>query len=113
MNHQIPIEDNLMLKSLVLLGIVLSCTACQTTDLDSAIQKNLPAICKNAELGHLTFQALGEAVSKTSRNREAAIYASLEAICLNPAGQTTASVLISAISTYALLAQQWKKGEGK
>lgn len=90
----------------LLLFVAAACLAlagCQTTSIDSAIQKNLPQICSAATTAHAAFIAASAAgtISDRTIRKEAAAWSALQPICANPRGQTSASILVAAASAYA------------
>ncbi|EFG2886016.1 cell wall anchor protein [Escherichia coli] len=91
----------LALAAAALLTLAAGCTP----STDAAIRDNLPKVCSGASIAHTAFTAVAAAGSipaKTVR-REAIAWAALEPLCANPGSQTTASVLVAAAQSYAVI----------
>ncbi len=67
------------------------------------IRESLPNICRNAEKAHTAFEILAATgkVSQSTQDREAAAYANLKPLCVDPGSQTPADVLLAAVRAYA------------
>lgn len=98
----------MQIKSFLLCALAvcsLALAGCVTTDIDSAVQKSLPSICKNADTAHIAFVAVAEAgqVKASIVQKEAAAYAALQPLCANPSQQTAATVLVQALTLYTTM----------
>lgn len=86
--------------SLVLAG-------CQTTmtQIDDTIQKNLPAACELIATAHAGFVTINAAhhLSASVVKKEAAAFAGVASICVDPTHVTTSSALIIAANAYAAI----------
>jgi hypothetical protein len=80
-------------------------SACQTTSIDGAIQRNLPQICSAAATAHSAFVIVASTGNIRERTvaREAAAYAALDAICKDPGSVTAATALVRAAEAYAAI----------
>lgn len=95
-----------MLRTLPMLaGCVVALSACQTTSIDSAIQRNLPQICSAAATAHSAFIIVASTGNIKSRTvaREAAAYAALDVVCKDPSSVTAATALVKAAEAYAAI----------
>ena len=83
----------------------LALPACSTTSIDTAIQRNLPAICSAAGTAHAAFVAVSVsgAIKPKTIAKEAAAWSALETLCIAPQGATAASVLVKAADAYATI----------
>lgn len=94
------------MRTLLLAAAALSLASCTTTsNIDTAIQKNLPQICSAAATAHSAFvivASTGEIKQSTVR-KEAAAFAALEAVCAAPEGVTGANALVAAANAYAAI----------
>ena len=104
------------IMSLISLAVVagsLALTGCVTTDIDSAVQKSLPAICKNADTAHIAFTAVAATgrVKVSTVQKEANAYAALQPLCANPSQQTAATVLIQALTLYTTMSTALKEAQ--
>ncbi|HTO32077.1 MAG TPA: cell wall anchor protein [Pararhizobium sp.] len=94
-----------MRSLLIMAAACLALSACTTTSIDAAIQKNLPQICSAAGTAHSAFvvvAAAGSIKPKTAA-KEAAAWAALESVCTAPETATAASVLVRAAEAYAAI----------
>lgn len=102
------------IKSILVCAVAsLALTGCVTTDIDNAVQKSLPAICKNAETAHIAFTAVAATgrVKASTVEKEAAAYAALQPLCANPSQQTAATVLIQALTLYTTMSSALKEAQ--
>lgn len=90
---------------LIAASACLALAGCQTASIDEAIQRNLPQICSAATTAHDAFTAVAitGAVSASTVRREEAAWNALQPLCTNPAGATSASVLVAAAAAYATI----------
>lgn len=90
----------------------LSLAGCQT--LDDRIAASLPAICANAAQAHAAFTlaTLTGRVPDRTIALEAAAWRSLQGPCADPTGADTATVLVAAAQSYALIADALNEAEG-
>lgn len=104
-----------MLKTLPLLAAVcLVLPACQTTQIDAAIQKNLPQVCSAAATAHSAFvvvAATGDIKPKTVA-KEAAAYQALATVCAAPESVTAATALVRAAEAYAIITIALREAKG-
>ncbi|WP_244479381.1 cell wall anchor protein [Rhizobium sp. Leaf384] len=95
-----------MLKTLLLIAAAcLVLPACQTVQIDAAIEKNLPKVCSAAATAHSAFvvvAATGNLKAKTIA-KEAVAWRALEVVCDDPQGVTTANALVKAAEAYAVI----------
>lgn len=88
--------------------IALALSACTTTgsNLDVAIQKNLPQICRTATQAHSAFVIAASAgqISQRTINKEAAAWGAIESICADPSSVNTSNALVVAATAYATIA---------
>ena len=91
------------MKFFLVFALSLLLAACQSTKLDVALQKNLPAICRGADNVHTVFIAAtftGKIKESTIR-KEAAGYAALQAFCNDPSSITSQTAVAAAAQAYA------------
>ena len=92
----------------VLILSVASLSACSTlgnSQVDTAIQQNLPKVCSALEIAHVTFSAVaatGKIGSKTVA-KEAAAYAGVETICADPSHTTAVDAVVKVAQAYAIV----------
>lgn len=92
----------------------LSLAGCSTTSqIDTAIQKNLPAVCQGASTAHIAFVAVAATgrVSERTMRREQAAYDALAPLCVDPSKATTAAVLVAAVNAYATITVALREAE--
>ena len=91
------------MKIFVAIFLSLLLTACQSTKLDAALQKNLPVICRTANNLHTAFLAAAASgnISDAKIRKEAAGYDSLQAFCADPGSVNSQNLLIAAAQAYA------------
>lgn len=104
------------IKSILLCALAVASLAlagCVTTDIDRAVQKSLPAICKNAETAHVAFVAVAATgrVKASTVQKESQAYAALQPLCANPSEQTAATVLIQALTLYTTMSTALKEAQ--
>lgn len=97
------------MQKLIVLGLVGALAGCQTTSIDTAIQKSAPQICAAAQSIHEAFVASG-AGSIKDKAREAAAWSVLVPICADPTSVTATTVAI-AIAQAAVIAQLAKRSK--
>lgn len=88
--------------------------ACQTTQIDAAIQKNLPQVCSAAATAHSAFvvvAATGGIKAKTVA-KEAAAYQALATVCTDPESVTAATALVRAAEAYAIITIALREAKG-
>lgn len=93
-------------------GLLLAgCTT--TTKIDTAIQKNLPAVCQAASTAHVAFVAVAATAKVSDRTirREQLAYDALVPLCANPSSATTADVLVAAVNAYATITVALREAE--
>jgi len=93
---------------------MLALAGCQTTSIDTAIQKNLPQVCSAATSAHAAFVvvAAGGSISDRTIRKEAAAWSALQPICANPSGQTTSTILVAAAAAYATITVALREAGG-
>lgn len=95
----------------ITLASSLALAGCNTTGIDNAVQKNLPAICASAEILYAGYSA---AVANGSAKPNSAIdttIAGLKPLCADPANQNSATVLMQVAVLYATLTSQVRKAK--
>ncbi len=93
-----------MAGSLVL--SVLSLSACQTTSqVDTAIEQNLPKVCSALEIAHVAFSAVAATgkIKPATVSKEVAAYAGVETICSDPAHTTAVDAVVKVAQAYAVI----------
>lgn len=94
---------------------VAALSACQTTQIDAAVQKSLPQICSAAMTVQPALQVAeqgGKITGKTAAAVDAA-YASLTPLCASPSTQTAASALVAATIAYVTISDALKQAQTK
>lgn len=104
-----------MLKSVFYAGLAacLALAGCQTTSIDTQVQKSLPVVCKSASDARPIVDVLiasGKIKGKTATAVQAA-YTTLDGLCVDPAHETAASVLASAVAAYLTVSLAMKSGQ--
>lgn len=95
----------------ILAALALGLSACQSsTNIDSAIQSNLPRTCALINTAHAAFVAasISGRIPKKTVRREAAAYAGVQAICANPETATASDALVLAAQAYATISLSLK-----
>ncbi|MEK1890801.1 MAG: cell wall anchor protein [Phyllobacterium sp.] len=84
-------------------ALVLS--ACTTTNIDSAIQKNLPRTCSLINQAHAAFitVSISGSVSAKTVAKEAAAYEAAQKVCVDPSSVTASTALVKAAEVYATI----------
>lgn len=101
-------------KIAAVIAFALVAAGCQTAaDIDTAIQKSLPGICRSAMTVHSAFIAVSVsgAVSDANIRREAQAWGILEALCIDPSKATSASVLLTALDAYTVIAKALREAK--
>lgn len=103
------------LLGMIVLFILLAAGGCQSIgQVDTAIQKNLPQICRAADVAHTAFTAVAVTTDRVPMKTvrvELAAYTSLQDLCADPSNATSVNVLITATSAYMQIAQALKVAE--
>ncbi|KQY31813.1 hypothetical protein [Rhizobium sp. Root483D2] len=94
-----------MRSLLIMAAASFALSACTTTSIDTAIQKNLPQICSAASTAHSAFivVAVTGNLKPVTIAKEAAAWSALKTICDAPESATAASVLVRAAEAYAAI----------
>ncbi len=93
-----------MAASLVLSAVSLS--ACQTTsNVDTAIEQNLPKVCSALEIAHIAFSAVAATgkIKSSTVGKEAAAYAGVETICSDPSHTTAVDAVVKVAQAYSVI----------
>ncbi|NTJ63548.1 cell wall anchor protein [Agrobacterium rhizogenes] len=93
-----------MAGSLMLSAVSLS--ACQTTSqVDTAIEQNLPKVCSALEIAHVAFSAVAATgkLKPATVSKEAAAYAGVETICVDPSHTTAVDAVVKVAQAYAVV----------
>lgn len=88
-----------------------SCTTTQTATIDTAVQQNLPKVCSALETAHVAFvavAAVGNIKAKTVA-KEAAAYAGVQALCVDPARATAIDAAIRVAQAYVIVSAALKE----
>jgi len=102
------------MRSLLILAVACaSLTACTTTSIDAAIQKNLPKTCALIETAHAAFSVVAESGDLSSRTvrREAAAYEGISVLCSDPSQATTADAIVKIAQAYAVISLAMKEAK--
>lgn len=78
-------------------------SACQTTQIDSSIQKNLPKACAALSTAYATFLALEPTLKESAAEKIKVAYAGVYPICSDPSNATGTDVLIRVAAAYATI----------
>lgn len=95
-----------MIGRIVIIGLVaFGLAACQSTRVDTAIEKNLPKICSGAAQIHSAFVVIAATgdVKQSLVRKEAAAYAALRSVCDDPASVNSSNALVVAAEAYAAM----------
>lgn len=92
----------------------LSLASCSTTDaarIDTAVQQSLTKACPALETAHLAFVAIAASGSISQRTiaREAAAYAGVQAICVDPGRATAVDAAIRVAQAYVIVSAALKE----
>ncbi|WP_199773525.1 cell wall anchor protein [Rhizobium sp. NXC24] len=85
---------------------VASLSACQTTSqVDNAIEQNLPKVCSAIEIAHVAFSAVAATgkLKAGTVSKEAAAYAGVETICADPSHTTVVDAVVKVAQAYAVV----------
>lgn len=102
------------MRSLLLMAAAcLALSACTTTSIDTAIEKNLPQICSAAGTAHSAFVVVAVTGNLKPRTvaREAAAWQAIETVCASPGDATAASVLVRVAEAYAAITVALREAE--
>lgn len=94
-----------MLKTIFLSSVlVVSLSGCMTTksDLELALEKTLPVICKHVDTVHAAFSVatLTGKISEKNIERELAAYGTIKAFCDEPGDATIPGIVLKATAAY-------------
>lgn len=98
---------------LMILCIPFVLASCTPTDLDSAVQKNLPQICSATSQLHEAFLAitLSGLVKESTIKKEAAAWSGVELVCADPSNATAIGTLARVSAAYAMIVQAVKEAK--
>jgi hypothetical protein len=103
------------MRYLLIAAAALSLASCTTTsNIDTAIKKNLPQICSAAATAHSAFvivASTGDIKASTVR-KEAAAFKALQAVCANPESITAANALVTAANAYVAITIALREAKG-
>lgn len=88
---------------LILSAAALGLASCQTTQLDSTLQKNLPKACAALNTAYATFLAVEPTMKPAAVQKIKVTYAGVRSICDNPESATGTDVLVKAATAYATI----------
>ena len=93
-------------------GLVLS--ACTTTSIDTAIQKNLPKTCELIETAHVAFSAVAISGKISARTvaKERAAYDGIVILCTSPGKATAADAIVRVAQAYVAVSAALKEAKG-
>lgn len=86
---------------LILSAAAFGLASCQTTSIDSAVQKNLPKACAALSTAYATFLAIEPSLKEASAKKIKIAYASVYPICSDPSNATGTDVLIRVAAAYS------------
>lgn len=79
----------------------LALSGCQTAQIDSSIQKNLPKACAALSTAYATFLAIEPTLKPTTAKKVEVAYAGAYPICSDPSNATGTDVLVRVAAAYA------------
>lgn len=87
---------------------VASLSACSTlgnSQVDTAIEQNLPKVCSALEIAHIAFSAVASTgkLKPATVSKEAAAYAGVETICSDPSHTTAVDAVVKVAQAYAVV----------
>lgn len=100
----------LAILSLAALSLA-SCTTTGTSSIDTAVQRNLPKVCDALQTAHIAFLAVaatGKIKAKTVA-KEAAAYAGVQTICIDPKNTTAINAAILVGQAYVVVSAALKE----
>jgi hypothetical protein len=104
-----------MRKLLLAAASSLALAGCTTTtgSIDTAVQQNLPAICKAATSAHLAFTIVAASgnLSERTVRQERIAYDVLAPLCVDPSNATSASILVAAAGAYSTITIALREAE--
>ena len=89
----------------------LALSACTTTSIETAIQKNLPRTCELIETAHVAFSAVAVTGKISARTvaREAAAYDGVAILCTDPNQATAADAIVRVAQAYVAISTALKE----
>jgi hypothetical protein len=91
------------MKTVLTIVLAIMLAGCTTTakDVETAMQRNLPSMCRGAELVHATFLTVAPTLTPKQVRLEANAYAAIAVFCVNPETITIPDVIARAAAAYA------------
>lgn len=88
---------------------LLALAGCQTiNDIDSGIQRSLPAFCQGAQTFHagFTIAAAGGQMKPKLAAREASLWATLEPLCADPTTANSTTLVLTLMTAYVTVMKE-------
>ena len=88
-------------------------SACTTTSIDTAIQRNLPKTCELIETAHVAFSAVAVTGKISARTvaRERAAYDGIAILCTDPGKATAADAIVRVAHAYVAISTALKEAK--
>ena len=88
-------------------------SACTTTSIDTAIQKNLPKTCELIETAHVAFSAVAITGKISARTvaRERPAYDGIAILCADPGKATAVDAIVRGAQAYVAISAALKEAE--
>ena len=104
-----------MQKLIVALACSSALAGCQTTDIDTAVQKSAVQLCAAATPLHESFLTVAStgAISQKTIDREAQAWDIIAPICADPAHATSTTILIAGANAYIVISQAVREAKAK
>jgi hypothetical protein len=90
-----------------------ACTTTGTSDIDAAVQKNLPKVCSALETAHVAFSAVAATgkIKVSTVKKEAAAYAGVQTICSDPEHTSAINAAVLVGQAYVVVTAALKEAK--